>query len=155
MLCAEVWVMTKSIRSQVQAAEMSFLRWVAGISLRDRVRSSVTRKTWSTATPSLGKVSLGGSGHLVRMPLKRLPRKVLYALPTGRRPRGRPKTRWRKYISTLDQERLGIPPEEVDNLAWEREHWEFLHPAIPPNQIPDKKSMMDRWIINSQTLFQH
>ncbi|TWW74394.1 hypothetical protein D4764_14G0003970 [Takifugu flavidus] len=36
----ELWVMTERRRSQVQAAEMSFLHRVAGLSLRDRVRSS-------------------------------------------------------------------------------------------------------------------
>ena len=40
----ELWVMTERIRSQIQAAEMSFLRRVAGRSLRDRVRSSVTQE---------------------------------------------------------------------------------------------------------------
>ncbi|KAK3526001.1 hypothetical protein QTP70_011802 [Hemibagrus guttatus] len=38
----ELWVMTKRVRSRIQATEMSFLRRVAGRSLRDRVRSSVT-----------------------------------------------------------------------------------------------------------------
>ncbi|KAK3541007.1 hypothetical protein QTP86_010128 [Hemibagrus guttatus] len=38
----ELWVMTERVRSRIQAAEMSFLRRVAGRSLRDRVRSSVT-----------------------------------------------------------------------------------------------------------------
>ena len=37
----ELWDMTKRIRSRIQAAEMSFLRRVAGRSLRDKV-SSVT-----------------------------------------------------------------------------------------------------------------
>ncbi|KAK0134381.1 hypothetical protein N1851_030038 [Merluccius polli] len=37
----EVWVMTERTRSRVQAAEMSFLRRVAELTLRDRVRSSV------------------------------------------------------------------------------------------------------------------
>ncbi|CAB1416408.1 unnamed protein product [Pleuronectes platessa] len=36
--------MTERTRSRVQAAEMSFLRRVAGVSLRDRVRSSVIRE---------------------------------------------------------------------------------------------------------------
>ncbi|KAK3550515.1 hypothetical protein QTP70_000068 [Hemibagrus guttatus] len=40
----ELWVMTERVRSQIQAAEMSFLRRVVGRSLRDRVRSSVTRE---------------------------------------------------------------------------------------------------------------
>ncbi|TWW61027.1 hypothetical protein D4764_05G0011170 [Takifugu flavidus] len=36
----ELWVMTERRRSRVQAAEMSILRRVSGLSLRDRVRSS-------------------------------------------------------------------------------------------------------------------
>ncbi|KAK3530886.1 hypothetical protein QTP70_004401 [Hemibagrus guttatus] len=40
----ELWVMTESVRSRIQAAEMSFLHRVAGRSLRDRLRSSVTRE---------------------------------------------------------------------------------------------------------------
>ena len=38
----EIWVMmTERTRSQIQAAEMGFLRNVVSISLRDKVRSSV------------------------------------------------------------------------------------------------------------------
>jgi hypothetical protein len=62
-------------------------------------------------------------GHLVRMPLERLPRKVLDARPTGRRPRGRPKTRWKDYISKLAWERLGILPEGVEEVAQDKEIW--------------------------------
>ena len=40
----ERWVKTKRMRSRVQAAEMGFLRRVAGVSLRDRVRSSAIRE---------------------------------------------------------------------------------------------------------------
>ena len=45
----ELWVMTKRTRSRVQAAEMSFLRRVAGLSLRDRVRSSAVREELGVA----------------------------------------------------------------------------------------------------------
>ncbi|TWW76641.1 hypothetical protein D4764_12G0000310 [Takifugu flavidus] len=38
------WVMTERTRSRTQAAEMSFLPRVAGLSLRDRVRSSDIRE---------------------------------------------------------------------------------------------------------------
>ena len=40
----EGWVTTERTRSRVQAAEMGFLRRVAGVSLRDRVRSSAVRE---------------------------------------------------------------------------------------------------------------
>ncbi|TWW77646.1 hypothetical protein D4764_12G0010360 [Takifugu flavidus] len=47
----ELWVMTERTRSQVQAAEMSFLRRVTGLSLRDRVRSSAIREELGAAAP--------------------------------------------------------------------------------------------------------
>ncbi|KAI3355548.1 hypothetical protein L3Q82_018375 [Scortum barcoo] len=42
---------------------------------------------------------------------------VFQACPTGRRPRGRPRTRWRDYVSRLAWERLGIPPEELEEVS--------------------------------------
>ncbi|CAL9694307.1 unnamed protein product [Knipowitschia caucasica] len=93
----ELWVMTERTRSRIQAVEMSFLRRVAGRSLRDRVRSSVTREELGVE-PLLLHVErnqLRWLGHLFRMPPGRLPGEVFWARPTGRRPRGRPRTRWR------------------------------------------------------------
>jgi hypothetical protein len=40
----ELWVMTERMRSRIQAAEMRFLRRVAGLTLLDRVRSSEIRQ---------------------------------------------------------------------------------------------------------------
>ncbi|XP_053479122.1 hydrocephalus-inducing protein-like [Ictalurus furcatus] len=46
--------------------------------------------------------------------------------------RGRPRTRWRYYISTLAWERLGIPQSELVNVAREREVWGPLLEMPPP-----------------------
>ena len=46
-------------------------------------------------------------GHLVKMPPGCLPGEVFRACPTGRRPRERPRTRWRDYVSRLAWESLG------------------------------------------------
>ena len=98
---------------------MSFLRRVAGLSLRDKVRSSDIRRELGVE-PLLLRVQrsqLRWFGHLIRMPPGRLPLEVFQARPTGRRPRGRPRTRWRDYISLLAWERLGIPQEELESVA--------------------------------------
>ncbi|KAI3352201.1 hypothetical protein L3Q82_005168 [Scortum barcoo] len=79
----ELWVMTERTRSRIQAAEMSFLRRVAGRSLRDRVRSSVTREELGVE-PLLLRIErsqLRWLGHLFRMPPGRLPREVFQACP--------------------------------------------------------------------------
>ncbi|TWW59416.1 hypothetical protein D4764_06G0009460 [Takifugu flavidus] len=46
-------------------------------------------------------------GHLVRMPPGHLPGEVFRAYPSSRRPPGRPRTRWRDYVSRLVWERPG------------------------------------------------
>ncbi|KAK3566641.1 hypothetical protein QTP86_001840 [Hemibagrus guttatus] len=120
----ELWVMTERVRSRIQAAEMSFLRRVAGRSLRDRGRSSVTREELGVE-PLLLHIKRGQLrwlGHLFRMPPGRLPGEVFRACPTGKRPRGRPRTRWRDYVFRLAWERLGVPPEELEEVAREREN---------------------------------
>jgi len=97
----------------------SFLRRVPGLSLRDRVRSSDIRRELGVE-PLLLRVErsqLRWFGHLIRMPPGRLSLEVFQARPTGRRPRGRPKTRWRDFISRLAWERLGIPQNELDNVG--------------------------------------
>ena len=130
----ELWVVTERTRSRIQAAEMGFLRRVAGLSLRDRVRSSVIRERLKVE-PLLLRIErsqLRWFGHLVRMPPGRLPGEVFWACPTGRRPRGRPRTRWRDYISRLAWERLGVLPEELVEVAEGREVWASLLKLLPP-----------------------
>ncbi|TWW56792.1 hypothetical protein D4764_08G0007790 [Takifugu flavidus] len=95
---------------------MSFLRRVAGLSLRDRVRSSAIREELGVESLLLRveRSQMRWLGHLVRMPPGRLPGEVFRACPSGRRPPGRPRTRWRDYVSRLAWERLGIPPDELE-----------------------------------------
>uniref|UniRef100_A0A8C6M4A0 Reverse transcriptase domain-containing protein n=1 Tax=Nothobranchius furzeri TaxID=105023 RepID=A0A8C6M4A0_NOTFU len=79
----ELWVMTESTRSRIKAVEMSFLRRVAGLSLRDRVRSSDIREGLGVE-PLLLRIErsqLRWFGHLVRMPPGRLPGEVFRACP--------------------------------------------------------------------------
>ncbi|TWW55998.1 hypothetical protein D4764_09G0010480 [Takifugu flavidus] len=134
----ELWVMTERTRSRVQAAEMSFLRRVAGLSLRDRVRSSAIWEELGVESLLLRveRSQMGWLGHLVRMPPGRLPGEVFRACPSGRRPPGRPITRWRDYVSRLAWERLGIPPDELEEVAGEREVWASLLRLLPPRPDP-------------------
>ncbi|KAK3528856.1 hypothetical protein QTP70_011737 [Hemibagrus guttatus] len=129
----ELWVMTERVTSRIQAAKMSFLRRAAGRSLRDRVRSSVTREELRVE-PLLLHIERGQLrwlGHLFRMPPGRLPGEVFRACPTGKRPRGRPRTHWRDYVSWLAWERLRVPPEELEEVSGEREVWASLLRLLP------------------------
>ncbi|GAA6083977.1 receptor-type tyrosine-protein phosphatase F-like, partial [Tachysurus ichikawai] len=107
-------------------------------SLRDRVRSSVTREELRVEPLLLHieRSQLRWLGHLFRMPPGCLPGEVFRAYPTGRRPRGRPRTRWRDYVSRLAWERLGIPPEELEEVSGEKEVWASLLSLLPPRPGP-------------------
>jgi len=61
-------------------------------------------------------VSWGGSASNLHVSYRRLPLEVFQARLTGRRPRGRPRRRWRDYISQLACKRLGIPQNELKVL---------------------------------------
>ncbi|KAK3543058.1 hypothetical protein QTP70_010549 [Hemibagrus guttatus] len=122
----ELWVMTKRTRSRTQAPEMSFLCRVAGRSLRDRVRSSVTQEELGVE-PLLLHIEMGQLrwlGHLFPMPPGCLPGEVFRACPTEKRPWGRPRTCWRDYVSRLTWGHLGIPLEELEEVS--RSWWNEL-----------------------------
>ncbi|KAK3542722.1 hypothetical protein QTP70_000101 [Hemibagrus guttatus] len=55
------------------------------------------------------------------MPPGRLPGEVFRACPTGKRQQGRPRTRWRDYVSRLAWERLRVPLDELEEVSGERE----------------------------------
>ena len=111
----ERWFMSERTRSRVQAAEMGFLRRVA----RDGVRSLAIREGLGVQPLLLWveRSQLRWFGHLRRMPPRCLPREVFLSSPTERRPRGRPRTRWRDYISSLAWERLVIPHSEFSQTT--------------------------------------
>jgi len=97
------------------------------------VRSSVIREGLGVE-PLLLRIErsqMRWLGHLVRIPPGCLPGEVFRARPTGRRPQGRPRKRWRDYVSRLAWERLGVPPEELEEVAGDS-----LLKLLPPRPDP-------------------
>ncbi|KAI3352329.1 hypothetical protein L3Q82_005297 [Scortum barcoo] len=123
---------------RIQAAEMSFFRRMAGRSLRDKVRSSVTREELGVEPLLLHieRSQLRWLGHLFRMPPGRLPREVFQACPTRRRPCARPRTtHWRDYVSLelpAWERASGVPPEELEEVSGVNEVSVSLLRLLPP-----------------------
>ena len=86
----ESWVVTKRMRSQVQASKMRFLRRIEGVTLFNNVRSSEIRKSLNIEPLLLGieRSQLRWFGHVRRMPQERLSKQALLAQANGRRPVG-------------------------------------------------------------------
>ncbi len=109
----------------IQPAEISFLCRVAGLSLRDRVKSlDMWRELMiEPLLLHVERSQLRWFRHLNKMPPGCLPSEVFCACPTNRRPWGRPRTRF--YILHLSWERLGISQEELENVAVEKDVWQL------------------------------
>ena len=90
----ECWLMTEKVRSQVQAAEMGFLQKVRGLSLLDKVKSSNIRQSLNIE-PLLLRIErsqLRWYGHVTQMSHEQTAKQLMNALPSGKRPRERPRT---------------------------------------------------------------
>ncbi|CAF1534892.1 unnamed protein product [Adineta ricciae] len=130
----EHWVLTEKLRSRIQAAEMRFLRRISGLTIRDKIRSTNIRESLQVEPllQHIERSQLRWLGHVIRMPHNRLPYQVFEAKPIGRRPVGRPRTSWRKYMEKLCLERLNLRWPAVQQAATDRIRWKQLLNALIP-----------------------
>ena len=92
------------------------------------------------------KSQLRWFGHVCRMPQERLARQVLQAIPTGKRPRGRPKTRWCHHISDLAWSCRDAGPAELPEIAVDREVSRVLLGLLSPRPLPEKSGHENEWM---------
>ena len=113
---------------------------MAGRSLRNRVRSSAIWEECGVEPLLLHikRSQLRWLGHLYQMPPGRLPREVFLACPAGRKPQGRPRTRWSDFVTRLAKERFGILPEELEEVFGEKEVLASLLRQLQPQPGPEK-----------------
>ena len=134
--------MNEKVRSRVQAAEMGFLRRIGGLTLLDKVKSADIRKSLNIKSLllRLGRSRLRWYGHVTRVFQERTAQNLLCSTPIGRRPRGRPRTRWRDYVEDLSWFRLGIiPAEHLSFVAEDRDAWRLQLELLPPRPPEDKR----------------
>ena len=72
------------------------------------------------------------------MPQEKVPKQALLAKANGKRPVGRPRTRWTNYIEDLEWNRLGLHQSEMRNVMEDREVWRLNLELLPCN--PHKKA---------------
>ena len=137
----EQWVMTERIRSRIRAAEMRFLRRAAGLTLRDRIRSSTIRESLKAESLLLHieRSQLRWLGHVLRMPRERPAHQVFEAMPQGKRPVGRPRLIWCNYVARLCQERLGLTWTNVIASVKDRNRWKRLSDTLTTSTRTEKR----------------
>ena len=137
----EQWVMTERIRSRIRAAEMRFLRRVAGLTLPDKIRSSTMRESLKAESLLLHieRLQLRWLGYVLRMPHEKLAHQVFEAMPHGKRPVGRPRLTWRKYIACLCQERSDLAWTDVNTAVKDRNRWKHLSDTLTTSTQKEKR----------------
>ena len=132
--------MIERMRSQVQASEMRFSQKIEKVILFNKVRSSEIRKSLNIEPVLLQikRSQLRWFGHVSRMPQERLPKQALHAKANGRRPVGRPRTRWTDYIEDLGWNRLGLHSSKMMDVIKDREVWLFTLELLLPQ--PSRES---------------
>ena len=94
---AETWATTKRQEKRIEVTEMRMLRWMCGVTRKDKIRNEHIRGTTRVAHASkkISERRLIWYGHVMRRDGEHILRKVLRADIPGKRKRGRPKTRWK------------------------------------------------------------
>lgn len=132
----EAWILNQRTRSRIQAAEMRFLRRIVGVTRMDRIRNEDIRQDLGVEALLLTveKSQMRWLGHVLRMAPDRLARMALDAVPDGRRPVGRPRTRWQDQALQIC-ERAGVRPADAKTTAQDRTTWRHLATYLTPRPI--------------------
>lgn len=119
---AEVWTMSKAIRSKLLATEMDALRRSMRKSRLERIRNEFIRHEMDALETVVDRILQKGLtwyGHVNRMPEDRWPKQLFQWVPFERNKRGRPRKSWKKEMQDAMQER------DLQEEAWnDREEWQ-------------------------------
>ena len=84
--------------------------------------------------------SLDGFGYVSKILQERLPKQSLLAKVTGKRPVGRPRTRWLDHIKDLIWNRLGLQLSEVEEVVKDRDVGRLNLELLPPQPSQIKRT---------------
>jgi hypothetical protein len=97
---SETCVLRAEDKRRIETSEMRFLRFVLGVSLRDKISSENIRKKLNTErmVEEMQEYQKKWRNHVERMPPERLPWQTYSCHPIGRRDIGRPRRRCRQQF---------------------------------------------------------
>ena len=119
------WVLTRTEEKRLDVFKMGMLRSRVGVRWDDFVRNFDIRERMcqSPVSLKLRRARLKWFGHVVRMGDERQVRRITKAEMEGRRPVGRPGTRWKDVIRR-DLESSGLCVEQAASESRNRDRWE-------------------------------
>ena len=134
---SETWALRVEHEEKLNRAEMRMIRWMCGVSLRERKTSAELRHKMGghSGCGEERKGKLRWYGHVVRKEENDWMKKVMSFNLEGTRPSGWPKKTWQTTV-LADMKALGINQE----MAMDRPRWKKAiartqsNPAVPGNR---------------------
>ena len=128
---AVTWTLGGLQEQRIEAAEMKFLRSIAGVTKMDKIRSKEIRKRLGVEQLSykIGKERLRWFGHMKRMDEGRIPRREYEKSSQAgvKRRVGRPRDRWARQIQCDVEDRNEVWECVREEQWWKnREVWKAL-----------------------------
>ena len=112
----------KSSERKMEVAEMRMLRWMSGVTRKDRIKNERIRGTVEVTSVSkkVQEARLRWFGHVVRGEEDSCERRTMEMEADGRRRRGRPRMRWRDCVAADSREKNLDLRVAGDRLRWRR-----------------------------------
>ncbi|XP_064117578.1 uncharacterized protein LOC135223000 [Macrobrachium nipponense] len=119
---AETWPIKKEQERRMEVAEMRMLRWMCGVTKRDKIRNELIKGTVKVLEVSkkAQERRIKWFGHVMRREEEHVCKKVMNMGLEGRRWRGRPKFRWKDKLLN-DRKEKDLREQGVqDRGRWRR-----------------------------------
>ena len=116
---AETLATTKRQESRIEVNEMRMLRWMCGVTRKDKIRNEHIRGTTKVVQASI-KITerrLKWYGHVMRMEEGHVVRRVMTKAIPGKRKKGIPNTRW-KDVCKSDMQTAGLRERDEGEMAY-------------------------------------
>jgi len=116
----ELWAVRKCEKDLIERTEMRMLRWTFGIKRLDKVTNVSIRERAGVICVSdkMREYRLRWLGHVQRMDESNPVKDVWVSEMSGKRPRGRPRLRWREVVAKDMNERGLCLTDANDRVLW-------------------------------------
>ena len=150
---AETWATTRGQEARLEVNEMRMLRWMCGVTRRDKIRNEHIRGTTRVvqASKKITEKRLKWYGHVRRMKEEHIVRRMLDVDIPGKRRRGRPNLRG-KDACKRDMTQAGLKEDNATNRAkWRKK----LISYTGDSRWRDKPGMKKKTPFNKLELSHH
>jgi hypothetical protein len=139
---SETWTMKVADESRLRVFEMSVLRRICGVRLRDRWKNEdvkVRLEIECDVVEVIKRRRLSYFGHLNRMKPERIPCRALHGWIHGSRPRGRPRRKWIDVVKKDCKDR-DVTLIQAGRVAENREEWKKLVSRLPKRSAESQRN---------------